>query len=338
MGAETTDHDGAYKKLFSSKEMVRALIAHHFDWEMAQELDFDAMRSLNVEFRAGALNRRDGDMIWEIPAAGGDRVYVMLMLEFQSRVDPTMAIRVLLYTALLYDHLLTQGLTLRDDSKLPPVLPVVLYNGRRTWNAPRRTLECIDLDAGSPLGDYQPDLSYYLIDIGRLERATDLSELTDPVSLLFELERVRERSELADVLEHMADVVGPNGDDFFELFAYWFTRVFVPREGIEVSIRDFTTLNRESDMLRETVERWYREAATEGRAEGLAEGREEGREEGRLALFERLLTVKFGPSEERRERLAKLTPRQLDVLGERLMLEPETSEQQLFTFTDTEDA
>ncbi len=185
---------------------------------------------------------------------------------------------------------------------------------------------------GSPLEDYQPDLSYYLIDIGRLERVADLSEIQDPVSLLFELERVRERDELADVLDRMVDVLEPAEYDFFELFAYWFTRVFVPREGIEVSIQDLTTLNRESDMLRETVERWYREAAIEGRAEGL----EEGREEGRIETLTRQLAVKFGPSEDRVARLSALTLEQLNVLGDRLVLEPEASEDELFTFDRTD--
>ncbi len=42
--------------------------------------------------------------------------------------DPFMAVRVLVYTGLLYQDLIRRG-ALDEAGRLPPVLPVVLYNG-----------------------------------------------------------------------------------------------------------------------------------------------------------------------------------------------------------------
>ena len=55
---------------------------------------------------------------------------MLVLLEFQSVVDRSMALRILAYTALLYQDLMRAG-----GGSLPPVFPVVLYNGRHPWTA-----------------------------------------------------------------------------------------------------------------------------------------------------------------------------------------------------------
>ena len=86
-----------------------------------------------------------------------------------SQGSVSMALRMLTYTALLYQRLDADG-TLRDHRALPPVLPVVLYNGRRPWTAP---VEMTDLvAAGSDLlAPCQPSQRYYLLDGARVADA-----------------------------------------------------------------------------------------------------------------------------------------------------------------------
>jgi len=57
-----------------------------------------------------------------------------LLIEFQSTVDPWMAVRIMTYVGLLYQDLIRRGDVLKDR-KLPPVLPIVLYNGDAKWTA-----------------------------------------------------------------------------------------------------------------------------------------------------------------------------------------------------------
>ena len=49
------------------------------------------------------------------------QLYVYLLLEFQSDVDPWMAVRLLVYVGLLYQDLIRAG-CLTPDGCLPPVL------------------------------------------------------------------------------------------------------------------------------------------------------------------------------------------------------------------------
>jgi len=106
---------------------------------------------------------------------GKEWIYVYLLLEFQSTVDPYMAVRLLSYVGLLYQDIIKTKQQL-GNGKLPPVLPLVLYNGERAWNASRDIGSLIQHIPGG-LEQYRPDFQYLLIDeIKILKMCTGLSE------------------------------------------------------------------------------------------------------------------------------------------------------------------
>lgn len=58
-----------------------------------------------------------------------------LLLEFQSSDDYFMANRIMTYMGLLYQDIIhSQGL--KKGDKLPPILPIVIYNGASDWSGP----------------------------------------------------------------------------------------------------------------------------------------------------------------------------------------------------------
>jgi len=50
------------------------------------------------------------------------------------------------------------------ETGLPPVFPLVLYNGDTPWPSAQRLDELIRLPKGSPLWAWQPQLSYHLLE------------------------------------------------------------------------------------------------------------------------------------------------------------------------------
>ncbi len=62
-------------------------------------------------------------------ACAGASAGLYLLLEFQSTVDRLMAVRLLTYVGLLYQDLAAAG-EIPPGGPLPPVLPIVLYNGQ----------------------------------------------------------------------------------------------------------------------------------------------------------------------------------------------------------------
>jgi len=89
------------------------------------------------------LREREDDIIWRV-RWGPQWLYLYLLLEFQSTVDRYMAIRLMVYVGLLYQSLI-QARRLPRSGLLPPVVPIVLYNGRRPWTAPRTVTPLIEV-------------------------------------------------------------------------------------------------------------------------------------------------------------------------------------------------
>ena len=122
-------------------------------------LDFSTLENRSAAFVSDGLRQRCGDSLWRLRCG---ETWLYVPLEFQSTVDRSMAVRLLTYTGLLYQDLFRRG-EVDPDGKLPPVLPVVFCNGRRSrWMAPLDVTDTVSsvLEA---LTRYQPSLRYFLL-------------------------------------------------------------------------------------------------------------------------------------------------------------------------------
>ena len=124
-------HDSGYKFLFSNRTIFRQLIETFVPEPWVKEADFDRAERIDKSFVSEEYRRTESDLIYRLPV-GKSRVYLYILLEFQSRVDRFMALRVLGYLVDFYRDYLKGR---RKISKLPPVFPIVLYNGEDKWTA-----------------------------------------------------------------------------------------------------------------------------------------------------------------------------------------------------------
>ena len=132
-------HDPAFKRYFSLATVVEDLLRAFAAPDWAQSLDFSTLSDASSEFVDEALRARCGDMVWRVgfhhgTLADGARRYLFMLLEFQSSVDAHMQGRMRRYTDALLERLMHNGVHTREG-ELPPVLPVVLYNGNEPWTA-----------------------------------------------------------------------------------------------------------------------------------------------------------------------------------------------------------
>jgi hypothetical protein len=186
-----------------------------------------------------------------------------------------MAVRIMVYIGLLYQYLIdTEELTAKD--KLPPVLPLVIYNGSQRWNAAQDISELVAQVPGG-LEKYRPHLRYFLIDEGKYENL-DTLPLQNLVTAIIRLENTRTLENEQAVAEAIANVLNVlmdllKGSEFVQLrrdIVTWLLRVLLPKNVPNVEIPEVVELQEMKTMLYERMQNWYRTAETKGEARGEA--------------------------------------------------------------------
>lgn len=162
-------HDTGYKELFSYPEFVQQLIEGFAPSDIAGLMDFSTLENHSGNYITPLFEEKIEDVVWSVEVAWQgmtQRVFLYILLEFQSTVDRTMPIRLMHYVACFYSELLKQKV-ITPGQGLPPVFPVVLYNGSKPWTAPLDIHEMVQPEPPEFLQVYQPHLRYYLVDEGR---------------------------------------------------------------------------------------------------------------------------------------------------------------------------
>lgn len=207
---------------------------------------------------------------------------------------------------------------------MPPILPIVLYNGKRRWQAARDIAELI-LPLPGGLAQYTPQARYLLIDEQRLNMA-ELASLQNLSAALFRLENSRTPQDIAQVLATLGEWLRlPEHTGLRRAFAVWIKRVLLPGRLPGIEIPEMRDIEEVQTMLAETVQewtrQWQREGWEKGRREGRRDGLHEGRQEGEALLLQRILAKKFGElPEEYRRRLVQADADTLLAWGERVVL------------------
>ena len=289
-------HDDQYKLLFAFPRLVEDLLRGFVDGDWLDDVDFSTLDKLSAEFVSDRGRARRGDTVWRVQRRDA-WLHVLVMLEFQSRDDPDMALRILEYTALLYQELARNG-ALEPDGLRPPVLPVVLYNGAAPWRAPREVGELI-APAPPSLAPYQPAQRYVVVDERRV-RSDDAPEgnLMAAVAALEQSRSMEDLHRVAVALERRGWAPGEERLDL--VFAKWLERLMrrlAPRDAPPT----VSTVEEARMTLEERVSQWPRQWLEQGIEQGRAQGIEEGRVRER-ALLCRQAARKFG--DDTSERLA----------------------------------
>ncbi|MDE0103302.1 MAG: Rpn family recombination-promoting nuclease/putative transposase [Bryobacterales bacterium] len=183
---EPIDRDGAYRLLYGSATMMKDFLRGFTSEGFTDRLDFSTLRRAETQHVAENLARSANDLVWEVAMKGGENLFVTLMLEFQHRPDWRMAARMALYVSHVILELMRSNARVKQQRRIPQVLPIVLYSGGGAWNAKTDLagLRRVSANWASP---YDLQLKYHLVDVHRSEdlpRA--LRNVTDGV---FRIER-----------------------------------------------------------------------------------------------------------------------------------------------------
>ncbi len=227
-------------------------------------------------------------------------IYVYLMLEFQTRDEPFMAVRVLDYQGDLYRQIV-RALDLKRGDLLPLVVPVVLYRGQRTWKSETEVFDLIE-PAPPEVESYLPHLRFLLIDIHALP-PVELEAMPNPVACIFRMERIPTLGTAAihDLDQLLSD---PQHAELRRTIALWLTQTLLPLRLPGVNVPIVEKLEEVSPMIEEHAIDWTAQWKQQGEA----------------TLLLRQFRSKFGPPDSAvEERIESADAEQLLEWGERVL-------------------
>ncbi len=354
-------HDATYKAAFSHPRMMRdqlSLVTQLVGDQLPilHRLRLDTLERLPSEYVTDNREKRFGDMVWRValhPASPDEDatepqwLHILLMLEFQSRPDWIMAVRVQSYAALLYLDLHKRE-QFKAGNPVPPVLPLVLYNGSEPWRAPLSFEELVHLPAADGVVTGQAETGEAAragIQIGTLNLVGGGFVLIDQQGLLgYELpednaaslfawiEGLSDPGGLARIERGCADwLSGTEDGSLLGVVLSWLDAAsrqleFSETEGSQMALVRLTESTLPAEglpvELEDRVAYWRRKLLEEGKAEGREEGEARGDAKALVReryLLRRQVVLRFG--EDTAERFGALLedvsdPDRLAEMGE----------------------
>ncbi len=284
-------HDHSYKLLFSEPEIIVDLLREFVCEAWVDELDFKTLEKVSGSYVSDDLRAREDDVIWRVKYRQS-WIYVYLLIEFQSTVDRYIAVRIMTYMGLLYQDLIKTGQCL-PDRRLPPVFPVVLYNGEKRWDAPACVQDLIVRLPGG-LEGYLPSLKYLILDEGAYEMEA-LTPLKNLVAAIFRLENAARQEDIIEVLANLIEWLStPEQTRLRRSFNVWLNRVLQMPGELSPPVPKLNDLVEIKTMLSQRIPQWIREAEAKAEARGEARGELKGELKGEAKALLKLLKLKFG--------------------------------------------
>ena len=243
----------------------------------------------------------EADIVYRAEMDGKDVIFYTL-LEFQSTVDYRMPLRLLFYiNEILRDHtknLVKNGRVNKKSFDVPAIVPIVLYNSIRKWNAPRYFKDIIK--NGELFGDYIVNFRYILFDVNHEYTKEELIRNNNITSAIFLLDQKVEPLEFIDRLKIVALEFNKLTDSQKMILKKWI-RNTVDETIVEDSIK-ILDLNKEEEVKNMVANNAFIIKEMKEKV------RKEGMEEGKADLLMKVLIAKFKSIPENYENKIKELP------------------------------
>lgn len=127
-------HDKSYKDLYSKKEIAVDLLKNFVNKDFTKDLRPEDLTLVNKSYISSDYEESESDIVYTAKIGDTEAIFYIL-IEFQSRIDYRMPLRLLFYMCeILREYSKNQNHNKSDKNiKIPAVIPIVLYNGKEVW-------------------------------------------------------------------------------------------------------------------------------------------------------------------------------------------------------------
>lgn len=213
-------HDKSYKDLYSKKEIAMDLFKNFVNKEFTKDLKVEDLTLVNKSFISSDYEECESDIIYTAKIGDSEAIFYIL-LEFQSRVDYRMPLRLLFYMCeILREFSKNENHGKSDKNiKIPAVIPIVLYNGAQVWDVPNEFRKMFYNEEKFHSGVL--NFTYDVFDINNGFNKEELVENKNVTSAIFLLDQKITPNEFLDRVKSIALFFDKLSDEELKAIKHW---------------------------------------------------------------------------------------------------------------------
>ena len=153
------------------------------------------MEKYTSSFINKIFQNREADIVYKTKNKN-----IFILIEHQTKIDYSMPYRILEYEVAIIKSAIDIEIIKNKKSKLPLIIPIVLYAGKKKWNANRYLEECQEKIDGMNIkfGNYN------LVDINEFLEE-ELLEDDTLISKMMLIEKTKDTADMIKILEKIID-------------------------------------------------------------------------------------------------------------------------------------
>lgn len=202
------EKDSSFKSLFEVKSEFIELVKTFINEPWVEEINEGNIELSDKEFIMQNAHNVTADVVYRIRL--NEKNMYFFLLEFQSIVDKRMPYRLLEYMFEIWRRE-------NDKSKLPVIVPCVLYTGKARWRV--KDFKSL-FDCKEELKKYIPNFEYVLIDVNRYSDE-ELLKISNLISSVFFLTKSNDTENALERLYNVGKNLSSMTKEKQEAFIHW---------------------------------------------------------------------------------------------------------------------
>ncbi len=168
---EQTPHEGLFLKIFQNLDNARHFLKQHISEDIQKRFDMDTLRLENTTYVDEKLKKHYSDLVFSVQLIGSGNQFarIYLLFEHKSSPDPLTGVQILKYMALQWLELQEQHMLV--DGKLPPIIPIVIYQGQEDDRKMCSSFHDLVAMPSESFKVYIPDFSFAFFNVHGMDEA-----------------------------------------------------------------------------------------------------------------------------------------------------------------------
>jgi len=233
--------DNSVKAILAEHELFAEFLKSFVPVEILNDVSPSDIEDVTERLISLIAEQKDGDTIKRINLKGKAPLFVIAIVEHESKVNFRTPFKMLLYIALILDAYEKEvnkdaRISHTKDFKYPPVIPIVFYDGEDEWTAEMNFLHRTEMS--DIFEKYIPKFEYELVslknysfeDLAKFENIVSLFMMVDKLKTpeaFYELGKLpKEQIDNINIPQHLKELL-------VKVFTVLLTKIDVPQHEIK---------------------------------------------------------------------------------------------------------